>query len=78
MGNLHTITGPELAPDGKWQDGKAEENCIDRLCGGRPCADAISHVAESPGESSVSSSFHFTCVLMGALNGHPGRQPSIG
>lgn len=78
MGKVHTISVHELAPDGKWQVGKAEENCIDRLRRGRPWAEAISHVAESPGESSVSSSFHFTCVLIGAFLGHPGWQPSIG
>lgn len=36
MGKVHTITVHELAPDGNWQVGKAEENCIDKLCRGRP------------------------------------------
>lgn len=36
MGKVHTISVHELAPDGNWQVGKAEENCIDKLCLGRP------------------------------------------
>lgn len=33
---VHTTVVHELAPDGNWQVGKAEENCIDKLCVGRP------------------------------------------
>lgn len=36
VGKVHTISVQELAPDGNWQVGKAEENCIDNLCLGRP------------------------------------------
>lgn len=36
VGKVHTISVHELAPDGKWQVGKAEENCIDKLCLGGP------------------------------------------
>lgn len=38
VGKVHTISVHELAPDGNWQVGKAEENCIDKLCLGRPRA----------------------------------------
>lgn len=51
MGQVHTSTDHELAPDGNWQVGEAEENCIDRLCGGKALSEAISHVAESPGKA---------------------------
>lgn len=36
VGKVHTILVHELAPDGNWQVGKAEQNCIDKLCLDRP------------------------------------------
>ena len=50
VGKVHTISVHELAPDGNWQVGKAEENCIDKLCLGRPWARPLATLQSHQGK----------------------------
>ena len=50
MGKVHTTAVHELAPDGNWQVGKAEENCIDKLCVGKPRARPLAMLPSHQGK----------------------------
>lgn len=50
MGKVHTILVHELAPDGNWQVGKAEQNCIDKLCLDRPWAKPLAMLPSHQGK----------------------------
>lgn len=50
VGKVHTILVHELAPDGNWQVGKAEQNCIDKLCLDRPWAKPLAMLPSHQGK----------------------------